>query len=96
MRDYVLSQRVDRSVLYSHEAWRLPLVRDNFPGGLRRGLIRLHEEREYFFSLMERLPRALCHLDVWPNNQFARKDGTFALVDWSFVERALWAKTSGT
>ncbi len=85
LRDYVLSKQVDRRVLYSDEAWRRPLVRDNFPNGLRRGLVRLHEERERFFSLMEQLPRTLCHLDVWPNNLFARKDGTFALVDWSFV-----------
>ena len=34
---------------------------------------------------MERMPRTLCHLDVWPNNLFARTDGTFTLVDWSFV-----------
>ena len=85
LRDYVLSKRVDRNILYSDEAWRHPLVRDTFPSGLRRDLIHLHEERERFFSLMERLPRTLCHLDVWPNNLFARKDGTFTLVDWSFV-----------
>jgi hypothetical protein len=85
LRDYVLSKRVDWNILYSDEAWRQPLVRDNFPGGLRRELIRLHQERERFFSLMERLPRTLCHLDVWPKNLFAAKDGTFALVDWSFV-----------
>jgi hypothetical protein len=85
LRDYVLSKRVDRRVLYSDEAWALPLARDNFPAGLRRGLVRLHEERESFFSLMERLPRTLCNLDVWPNNLFARKDGGFTLVDWSFV-----------
>jgi len=85
LRDYVLSKRVDRGILYSEDAWRRPLVRDNFPGGLRRGLVRLHEERERFFSLMELPPRTLCHLDVWPNNLFARNDGTFVLVDWSFV-----------
>ncbi len=76
---------MDRGILYSDEAWRRPLVRDDFPSGLRRGLVRLHEERERFFSLMERLPHSLCHLDVWPNNLFARIDGTFTLVDWSFV-----------
>jgi hypothetical protein len=85
LRDYVPSKHLDRSLLYSDETWRLPLVRDNFPSGLRRELIRLHEEREWFFSVMERLPRTLCHLDVWPNNLFAGKDGTFTLVDWSFV-----------
>lgn len=85
LRDYVLSKRVDRSILYSDEAWQRPLVKDNFPDGLRRGLVRLHEEREWFFSLMERLPPTLCHLDVWPKNLFAAKDGTFSLVDWSFV-----------
>ena len=85
LRDYVLSKRVNRGALYSDEAWQHPLVRDNFPNGLRRGLTRLHEEREWFFSLLERLPRTLCHLDVWPNNLFAREDETFTLVDWSFV-----------
>jgi hypothetical protein len=85
LRDYVLSKPADRGILYSDDAWRLPLVRDNFPDGLRRGLARLHEEREPYFSLIERLPRALCHLDVWPNNLFAKVDGSFTLVDWSFV-----------
>jgi hypothetical protein len=85
LRDYVLSKRVDRGILYSNEAWQRPLVRDNFPDGLRRELVRLHEEREWYFTLMERLARTLCHLDVWPNNLFARTDGTYILVDWSFV-----------
>jgi hypothetical protein len=46
LRDYVLSKRVDRGILYSDEAWRRLLLRDNFPIGLRWGLVRLHEERE--------------------------------------------------
>ena len=85
LRDYVLSKQMNRGILYSDEAWQRPLVRDNFPDGLRPGLVCLHEERERFFSLMERLPRTLCHLDVWPKNLFARNDGNFAVVDWSFV-----------
>lgn len=95
LRDYVLSKRVDRNVLHSDETWRLPPVRDNFPDGLGRGLIRLHEEREWFFSLMERLPRTLCHLDVWPNNLFAKEDGTFTLVDWSFVGEGVLGEDIG-
>lgn len=95
LRGYVLSKAVDRGVLYSDAAWRLPLVRDNFPAGLRRGLVRLHEERGRFFSLMERLPRALCHLDVWPNNLFAKEDGTFTLVDWSFVGEGALGEDAG-
>jgi hypothetical protein len=85
LRDYVLSKRADRGVLYSEEAWQRPLVRNNLPGELRLELVCLHEQRQWFFSLMEQLPRTLCHLDVWPNNLFVGEDGTFTLVDWSFV-----------
>jgi hypothetical protein len=89
LRDYVLSKRVDRGILYSDEAWRGPLPRDNFPiGALGTGS--LVQGARMVLPLMERLPRTLCHLDVWPNNLFARKDGTFTLVDWSFVGEALW------
>lgn len=95
LRDYVLSKGVDRGVLRSDGAWDLPLIRDNFPEGLRGGLVRLHEERGYLFSLIERLPRTLCHLDVWPNNLFANGDGTFVLLDWSFVGEGSLGEDAG-
>jgi hypothetical protein len=95
LHDYALSQGVDRGILYSDEAWRRPLVKDNFPEGLRPGLVRLHQEREWFFTLVERLPRTLCHLDVWPNNLFAKADGSFMLVDWSFVGEGVLGEDIG-
>ena len=34
--------------------------------------------------MLEALPRAGCHLDVWASNAARRPDGTVALFDWSF------------
>lgn len=64
--------------------WESPLV-DWVAEPVRDGLARLHDERHWFFSLMERLPRTLCHLDVWPNNLFPLVGGGVVAVDWAFV-----------
>ena len=85
LRRYSLSKPYDPALLDDDAAWAQPLVRDHFPAALRPALIRFHGEREWFFDLLERLPRTLCHLDIWPNNLFARADGRFVLVDWAFV-----------
>lgn len=85
LRRYALSKPYDPALLDDDAAWDQPLVRDHFPAALRPALVRFHDERERFFDLLERLPRTLCHLDVWPNNLFARADGRFVLVDWAFV-----------
>ena len=85
LRRYSLSKPYDPALLDADAAWAQPLVRDHFPAALRPALIHFHDEREMFFDLLERLPRTLCHLDVWPNNLFARADGRFVLVDWAFV-----------
>ena len=75
LRAYSSSRAVAWELLYDDDAWAQPLVREHFGPGLRDALVRLHERREALWRLMERLPRALCHLDVWPNNLIRRPDG---------------------
>lgn len=83
LRTYCATMPV-RSELRDPSQWSSPLVRW-VPGPVRDGLARLHDERDWFFSIMERLPRTLCHLDVWPANLFAQVDGSMVAVDWAFV-----------
>jgi hypothetical protein len=85
LRRYTTAKPHDPALLDSDAAWAQPLVRDHFSADLRPEWLRLHAERERFFALVEGVPQTLCHLDVWPNNLFARADGRFALVDWAFV-----------
>ncbi|MEU7898055.1 phosphotransferase [Nonomuraea sp. NPDC049152] len=84
LRGYVGSKAVPYELLDDGEAWRHPLVRDHFPEGLRGELVRLHRDREWFLELTESLPRALCHLDLWPNNLVSSGPDT-VLLDWAFV-----------
>lgn len=70
--------------LVDDAAWRLPLVRETLPARLREGWQRLRADRDRLYGVLERLPRTRSHLDVWVNNEFRRRDGTFALVDWAF------------
>ncbi|GAA3466028.1 hypothetical protein GCM10018965_005800 [Nonomuraea roseola] len=84
LREYVESKDVPYELLDDEAAWRHPLVGEHFPPGLRAELVRLHRDREWFLRLMESLPRALCHLDVWPNNLLARGPET-VLLDWAFT-----------
>lgn len=84
LQDYLDSWEVDWSLLESDAAWTAPLIADLFPARLRDDLLRLHRERATFVSWLQRLPRTLCHLDLWPSNMFATADAT-VLIDWAFV-----------
>ncbi|MEV0481077.1 aminoglycoside phosphotransferase [Streptomyces sp. NPDC050508] len=84
LRQYVGSNTLGEDLLDDDAAWQQPLVRDHFPAGLRRDMVRLHHDREWFLQIMEALPRALSHLDQWPAN--VRSDGRDSvLFDWAFA-----------
>ena len=85
IRDYSGTRAVDWALLEDDAAWAQPLMREHFPPDLRAGLVRLRERREWLLSLIERLPRTVCHLDVWPNNLIRRPTGEVVLVDWAFT-----------
>jgi hypothetical protein len=84
LRDYTAGKTTGQDLLDADEAWQHPLVREHFPAGLREDMVRLHHDREWFLTVMESLPRALCHLDQWPAN--VRSDGPDSVVlDWAFA-----------
>ncbi|CAM5514345.1 aminoglycoside phosphotransferase [Streptomyces aurantiogriseus] len=91
LRQYVESNTLGQELLDDDEAWQQPLVRDHFPPGLRTAMVRLHHDREWFLQVMEGLPRALSHLDLWPAN--VRADGAdgadhrpaSVAFDWAFA-----------
>jgi hypothetical protein len=85
LRAYSGSRLVNWALIDDHAAWAQPLVREHFSPSLRKGLVRLHAQRDRLLATMERLPRTVCHLDVWPNNLIRRPDGEVVLLDWAFV-----------
>jgi hypothetical protein len=85
LRAYSRSRPVDWSLLDDAEAWAQPLVRNHFDPALREALVKLHLGADRLLGLMERLPRTVCHLDVWPNNLVRRPDGAVVFLDWAFA-----------
>jgi hypothetical protein len=51
---------------------------------LRDALRALAARRDDLLAIMAALPRAVCHLDVWPNNLVRRADGEVVFLDWAF------------
>jgi hypothetical protein len=64
--------------------WDHPLVAKWWPQPLRHGLKALWDNRESLAALAHRLPRTVCHLDVWPMNLMSRGDD-MVLFDWAFT-----------
>jgi hypothetical protein len=85
VRAYSGSRLVNWALIDDDRAWAQPLVRQHFAPSLRTSLARLHAQREQLLATMERLPRTVCHLDVWPNNLIRRPGGELVFLDWAFV-----------
>ncbi|MEU9287704.1 hypothetical protein AB0D57_24115 [Streptomyces sp. NPDC048275] len=84
LRDYISTNTLGEDLLDNDDAWQQPLVRDHFPDGLRRDMVRLRHDREWFLRIMESLPRVFSHLDQWPANVLSH--GTdHVLLDWAFA-----------
>jgi hypothetical protein len=85
LRSYSTTRPVDWSLLEGDSAWARPLMREHFPPELRTALLDFHASRDALLALAERLPRALCHLDVWPCNIIMREGREPVFLDWSFT-----------
>jgi len=85
LRAYSTSRPVDWALMDDDDAWSLPLMREHFGASLRQALAQLHRGRDRLLTVMENLPRTLCHLDVWPNNLISQPGGDIVFLDWAFA-----------
>lgn len=96
LRDHTAGKVTGEDLLDDDEAWRHPLVRRQFPPGLRADMVRLRHDREWFLTVMETLPRALSHLDQWPANVLSGGPGTSVLLDWACTGDGAFGEDLGT
>jgi hypothetical protein len=73
------------SLLEDDAVWRHPLVAECLGDRVRSAGRQLVAERGWLLTLMEELPRTLCHLDFWPMNLIRRPNGEVVALDWAFV-----------
>ncbi|HEX2914127.1 MAG TPA: phosphotransferase [Chloroflexia bacterium] len=77
------------TLLNDEAIWEQPLVRSAFPEPLTERVYRLWDNHRKLVEALERLPRSLCHLDVWNPNIFevVGIDGQpkTLLLDWEYT-----------
>jgi hypothetical protein len=76
------------SILAANELWAQPTVVELFDPGAREELRRLWDERERWWSALDRLPLTLAHLDAFRGDllsRTARGQVETVAIDWAFV-----------